>query len=42
MSKAFTKEAEGGEVYRFYDPVSEAAQSVLGLLSVDGAAYGLA
>jgi len=34
--------AEGGEVYRFYDPVSEAAQSVLGLLSVDGAAYGLA
>ena len=35
-------DAEGGEVYRFYDPVSEAAQSVLGLLSVDGAAYGLA
>jgi transposase len=34
--------AEGGEVYRFYDPVSEAGQSVLGLLGVDGAAYGLA
>lgn len=34
--------AEGGEVYRFYDPVSNAAQTVLGLLGIDGSAYGLA
>jgi transposase len=34
--------AEGLEVCRFYDPVSEVAQSVLGLLRIDGSAYGLA
>jgi transposase len=33
---------QGVELYRFHDPVSDAAQSVLELLNIDLAAYGLA
>jgi transposase len=32
---------QGLEIGRFHDPVSEVAQSVLELLSIDGSAYGL-
>jgi transposase len=32
---------QGLEIYRFHDPVSEVAQSVLELLSIDCSAYGL-
>jgi hypothetical protein len=35
-------DAEGVEVYRFHDPVSAVARSVLSLLRIDGSAYGLA
>jgi transposase len=34
--------AEGVEAYRFHDPASDAATTVLGLLRIDGSAYGLA
>jgi len=32
---------QGGEVYRFHDPVSDGAQTVLKLLGIDRHAYGL-
>jgi transposase len=32
---------QGVEVYRFHDPVSEVAQTVLKLLGIDGSAFGL-
>ena len=32
---------QGGEVYRFHDPVSDVAQTVLKLLGIDRSAYGL-
>jgi transposase len=32
---------QGQEIYRFYDPVSDVARTVLGLLRIDDAAYGL-
>jgi transposase len=32
---------QGLEIYRFHDPVSDAAQSVLDLLNIDRSAYGL-
>lgn len=35
-------DAAGLEVYRFHDPVSEVARSVLSLLHIDCSAYGLA
>jgi transposase len=35
-------DAAGREVYCFHDPVSDVAKSVLGLLGIDGSAYGLA
>jgi transposase len=35
-------DAAGVEVYRFHDPVSEVARTVLSLLRIDCAAYGLA
>lgn len=33
---------QGGEVYRFHDPVSDVAQTALKLLGIDRSAYGLA
>jgi transposase len=35
-------DAAGQEVYRFHDPLSDVARSVLGLLGIDCSAYGLA
>ena len=32
---------QGTEIYRFYDPVSDVAQTVLELLDIDGSAFGL-
>jgi transposase len=32
---------QGGEVYRFHDPVSDVAQTVLKLVGIDRSAYGL-